>query len=92
VRAVRRVDQLCRNADAAAGTPDAPLQHRRHAEHAGDLADVLFLAAERERRRARDDLQAVHLRQQVDHVLRESVAEVLLIFVGTEIGERQDSD
>ena len=89
---VGRGDELRRDADAVAGLSDAAFENVRHTKGRGDLANVLMLALERERRGARDHLQARDLRQEVDDFLGQAVAEVLVLLVAAHVLERQDRD
>src|SRR5687768_13879210 len=53
VVAVRRVDELCRDAERAPGLANAPLDDCRDAKPSSDLAHVGWLVLERECRRSR---------------------------------------
>ena len=86
------MNELRRHTDAAAGAAHAALEHVRHAERAGNPADVLVLPFERERRRARDHLEAGHLRERVDDLFRETVAEILVVGIPAHVGEREHGD
>ena len=89
---VRRVDQLRRDANAIARSPHAPLEDRSNAKSLPDLRDVLFLSAKGKRRRARRDLEAGHVRQRVDDLLGQSVAEILIVWIPAHVRERQHRD
>ena len=56
------------------------------------LANILVLPLERERRRARDHLQSLDLREGVDDLFSETVAEVFVLPVCAQIGKRQHGD
>ena len=73
-------------------TTDAPFENRPDAERLGNPADVLFLAPEGKGGRARGDLEAGDVGQQVDDLLGQSVAEVLVIRVAAHVGEREHGD
>src|SRR4029450_9649346 len=75
VGTVGGVNKLRRDTDAATGAANAALQHVRHSEDVGDLANVLALPLERECGRTGNHLEAVHLRQSDDDLFRETVAE-----------------
>ena len=92
VIAVLGVDELRRHAYAASRAADAAFENVRDAERFRDPADVLFLAAKGEGGRARGDLEAGDVRQQVDDLLGQSVAEVLVVRVAAHVGERQHGD
>ena len=79
VAAVGGVDQLRRDPDPIAGLAHAAFEHVRDAERLRDPPDVDVLALERERGGARDHLQVGHLRQRVDDLFRQPVAEVILL-------------
>ena len=69
-----------------------PFENRPDAERLGNPADVLFLAAEGKRGGARGDLEAGDVGQQVDDLLGQSVAEVLVVRVAAHVGEREHGD
>ena len=92
VISVAHVHELRGHANAAAGSPDAALEHGADVERAPDLAHVHVLALEREGRRARDDPQVLHVRERVDEFLRHAVAEVLLIVGRAHVDKRQHRD
>ena len=79
VAAVRHVDELNGDADAVAGFADAALQHLAHVEQASDLSDVPRRVLELKAGRPGDDSKLRDLRQAVDELLRQSVAEVLVV-------------
>jgi hypothetical protein len=70
----------CRHAYAASGSADAAFENVRDAECFRDPTDVLFLAAEGERGRARGNLEAGDMCQEVDDLLGQSVAEVFIVW------------
>ncbi len=86
------MNKLRRDTDAATGAANAALEHVRHSEDVGDLANVLALPLERECGRTGNHLEAVHLRQSDDDLFRETVAEVLVVGVSAQIGKRQHRD
>src|SRR5579872_486332 len=92
MRAIGGVDQLCRDANAISGTAHAAFQNRADTECFGNTANVLLFATEGEGGGAGDHFQAGNLRQQVDDLFRESVAEVVLLLVAAHIGEGQHGD
>src|SRR3546814_18438640 len=67
-------------------------QDRAHAELAGGGGDVDLLALEVERRRARGHLELRQLGQQVEDLLGDAVAEVLVLGVAAHVDERQHGD
>jgi hypothetical protein len=67
-------NQLRRDPDPIACPPHAPFQDVRHVQRLGNPADILLLAAKRERGRSRDHLQPTDTREQVDDLFRADVA------------------
>ena len=92
VVAVRGVDQLGRDANSVPGAPHAAFEHRAHVQRPGDGPDVLGVAAKRERGGPRRDLQILNPGERVDDLLGESIAEVFILRVGAQVGERQHCD
>jgi hypothetical protein len=90
--AVFGADELRGDADARAGPAYAPFQHVRDAQRFGNPTDVLFFAAESERRSTRDHLQPGNLRQQVNDFFRQTVAEIFLLLVRAHVSEGQNGD
>ena len=86
------VNELRGDADAGARSPHAALEDAAHTEGLSDRADILLLAPERERRCAGDDLEARNVRQHVDDLLGQAVAEVLVLLVSAQVGKRQDGN
>ena len=84
---VRRIDELSRDAYAAARSAHATLKDRTHIERFGDLSDVLLLSPKSKRGRASSDLQARNVRQGVDNLFGKTVAEVFVLLVRTHVGE-----
>jgi hypothetical protein len=85
-------DQLRGDADAAPGPPHAAFQDRRHSQSFGNLANVQLFTAKRKRRRPSNHLQPRNLRQSVDDLLGQPVAEIFLLLVAAHVGERQNRD
>ena len=69
-----------------------PFQHLGGAEQRADGAHVLRLALEREHRRARRDPQPFDLRQRVDQLVGDAVAQILVFGVGARVDERKHGD
>ena len=92
VIAVRDAHELGGDAEAGPGAADAPFQHRSHPELGADSAHVLVLPFEGESRGARGDAERLDLRQRVDDLLRDAVAEVLVLRVGAHVPEREHRD
>jgi hypothetical protein len=90
--AIGGVDELRRDADAASRAPDASLEHHGDAERVGDPANVVCLTAKRKRRRAGDHFQSRHVREEVDDLFGEAVAEVIIVSVGGQIRERENGN
>ena len=85
------VDELDRDAEAVLHLADAALEQCGDAELPFGGGDV-ERATELERRAARSDTQAVHVRQCVDHLLRHALAEILLIVTRAHVRERKNRD
>ena len=92
VEAVIHADQLRGQADAISVGAHASFQHRAHVQQLADLAHVPLLVSERERRGPRGHLQALHLRQQVQDLLRDAVRQVGLVAPGGQVCEWQHRD
>ena len=92
VVAVGHVDQLRADPQAVAGLAHAAFEHGLNVEALADFADVDRRALELERRGPRHHRQALDARQRTDQLLRHAVAEVLLIRVVGEVGEREHGD
>ncbi len=92
VVAVRRLDQLRRDADLVAGLAHAALQDVRDVELLRHFLDVDLLALELEGRGARGNSQIGDLRQQVEQLLRQAVREVFLVLARAHVRERQHRD
>ena len=92
VVAVRRLDQLRRDADLVAGLAHAALQDVRDVELLRHFLDVDLLALELEGRGARGNPQIGELRQQVQQLFRQAVREVFLVLARAHVRERQHRD
>ena len=92
VRAGRGVDQLRVDAHAVAAPAHAAFEHVARVQRLADLAHVARLALVLERRVARDDDKARHLREVGDEVLGHAVGEVRLVGVAAHVVERQHGD
>src|SRR5262245_35550974 len=79
VIAVPRLDELRRDANPVPGLPDRAFDDVRDVQELADLAEVLVLPLERERRRAAGDAQSLNLRKNVEELLGDSIREILLI-------------
>src|SRR3989454_8889357 len=90
--AVGCVYQLRRHAKSVAGLADTALQDGAHVQCLRDFRDVLFLSPKCKRGRARGDLKPRNLGQCIDDLLRQAIAEILLFFVITHVGKRQNSN
>lgn len=90
--AVVSVDELSIDAETVAGLTDTPFQHGPDFQFLTNLSEIVALLSELERRRPRHYPQPVQLRQSIDQLFGEAVAEVLLLRVGAHVRERQDGD
>ena len=86
------LDQLHRDAQVIVRLAHAAFEQCPDAERPPDLAHVRTRAAELEGGRSRRDAQAVDLRQRVDQLLGQPLAEVVLIAARAHVGERQHRD
>ena len=92
VAAVVSGDQLAGDADAVAGLADTAFEDVRHTESLGDLANVGVLALEGEGGGTGDDAQIGDVRQHVDDLFGQAVAEVFLLLVAAHVGEGEHGD
>jgi hypothetical protein len=83
------VDQLRRDAHAAARAQDRTLHHGIHAELSGDLGHRFRGARVLHHRRPRDHAQGSDLRQVGDHGIGHAVHEIVLLGLSGEILERK---
>src|SRR5438067_462512 len=84
------INELRGDANAAPRSPHAAFENAAHTECPGDRANILILSPESKRRRAGDDLEAANMRQHVDDLLGQAVAEVLVLLVRAQVGEWED--
>src|SRR5690348_2449212 len=82
-------DQLSGHANTAASLAYAALQNVGDTKYPCDVAHVLLLSLESERRRSGNHTQSGHLRERVDNLFRQPVPEGFVLSLSTEIGERQ---
>ena len=92
VRARFRVDKLRVDPDAVGAALHAPFHHVVHTEFAADHAGVHWLALEGEGGVARDDEGARNARQVGCEAFGDTIDEVVLLAVATEVDEGQDND
>src|SRR5437899_2664053 len=76
-------------ASAVGGPAHAPAEHGRHLQRLTDLPHVLVLPLECERRRPGHDLELGQLRERVDELFADAVAQVFLLWGATHVHERQ---
>jgi hypothetical protein len=81
-----------RDAEATAAPPNAALQDVARVKLPADLPDIDRLALVLEGRIARDDNELGEPRQLGCDVLGHAIAEIVLLRVAAEIGERQHRD
>src|SRR5204863_1741149 len=84
-----RVDQLDRNAEAVAGLAYAAVEERPDAELLSHCAAIDPWPAETKRRGARRGPQSFDTAQRVNNLFGNAIAEVGLVRLGAQIGERQ---
>jgi hypothetical protein len=92
MRPTGRVDQLRSDADAVAGFAHRAFQNIADAQFATDLLYVDGLALVGKARIAGDDEEPADAGEGGDDFLDHAVGEILLLGVGTHIGERQHRD
>ena len=86
------INQLRHDAHLAGSVADASFQHVANTELPANLADVHVLVFERKGGGACDHEKAVNVRERVDDLLGDAVAEILLILRLAKIEKRQDRD
>jgi len=89
---VAGADQLGGDACTLALAAHAAFEHGGHAQRLADLAQVLVLALELERRGATHHLQAIDARQRVQDLLGQAIGEELVFRVGRHVDEGQHRD
>src|SRR5207249_9736569 len=91
-RSIGHLDELRRDSDVVARRANTPFENVPDIEPAADLLKCDILFPEEERGRATGDLQTGDLGQDIDDLLGEAVAEVLILLVRAHVGERQYGD
>src|ERR1700745_3669967 len=81
--------RLGSNPQLFAGLPDASFDNDIRIETPAHFADVYGRSLELERRRSRYHLQSWNVREQIDDFFADPVAEVVLLWIGTNVHERQ---
>ena len=92
VVAIVSLDQLGGDAHPVASLAHAAFQHMRDPELRGDVRDIPGVALEVERRGAAGHVQAPHLGELVEQLLRNAVGKILLVLFRTHVDEGQHSD
>ena len=90
--AVRRADQVRRDAKALARLPHAAFQDGRDAQSLADFRAAEVSQPAVEGRRSADDPQSVDAGQRVDEFFRHPVAEEVLFRIRAQVGEGPDRD
>lgn len=75
-----------------AGTPDTALKHVADVQLAGHRSQVRVRALEAHRGRPGDHAQRANARQLSNHLVGQTIAEVLLLRIGAQVRKRQDGD
>ena len=88
----RRVDQLCRHAQALPRLLHAAFEQVARVEHATDRPRITGLFLQRKRRRARSDLQFPQIRQLVQDRLGNAEGEHVSVLGLADACERQNGD
>jgi hypothetical protein len=92
VEAVFHGDQLHGDTQPVARFADAALEHVNHAEAGPHLTHIGQSALEMKAGGARSHLQPLHLGEVGDQLLRDPIAEILLISLRAEVDEGQHGD
>ena len=87
-----RIDQLRHDSHTSARLAYAAFQQMAYIQPPGDVSDLDRFALERERRGSSGDVKALDLREGIDDLFRDAVAEVLIVGVRAHAGEWQDGD
>src|ERR1700730_17001824 len=85
-------DQLRGDPNAIARPAHTALENIRYIHGLGDTPDIFVFALERKSRRPGDHFQPGNTGKQVDNLLSQTVAEVLVLLVRAQIGKRENSD
>ena len=86
------IDELRGDSQPVARLADAAFEHRADVQAPPDLPHVEGLALERKRGGSRHHAQILDVRQAVDQLLGDTVAEIFLILPSAHVHERQDRD
>src|ERR1700751_3135418 len=81
--------RLGSNPQLFAGLPDASFDNDIRIETPAHFADVYGRSLELERRRSRYHLQSWNVREQIDDFFADPVTEVVLLWIGANVHERQ---
>jgi hypothetical protein len=73
VRTVGGMNQLTRDAESVTGAPHTAFEHMCDSQSMRDSANILLLATEGERGRARDHFEPGNVRQEIDDLLSQPV-------------------
>jgi len=84
--------QLSRDPQAVARPSHGAFQHPGRAEQRANGANVLRLSLEREHGRARSHAQPFHAGEGGDQLVRDAVAEILVLRLGARVDEREHRD
>src|SRR5665213_3080990 len=87
MKSVGRSYELRGNPYSVAAFANASFKNVFHAQLARDLRDLRVLAFKGERRSPGRHFESRNLRQGVDDLFRQTVAEVILLFVAAHVGE-----
>src|SRR5207249_10857159 len=92
MKAIGHLDELRRDSDVVARRANTPFENVPDIEIAADLLKCDILFPEEERGRATGDLQTGDLAQDIDDLLGEAVAEVLILLVRAHVGDGKYCD
>jgi len=92
MRASGGIDELSRDAHSVCRFAHAPFQHVAHSKLASDLLHVNGAPLVGEARVACDHEQLSEMRQRGNDLLHYSISEIVLLWIGAQIGEGENSD
>jgi hypothetical protein len=74
------------------GFSNAAFENRLDAQHGGDLPHILSLILERERRGSRRHAEILTIRQCIEDLLRDPIAEVFVVWIAAHVHEWKHRD
>src|SRR5688572_20354260 len=92
MESVRNIDELRRYAHSVFAMPHATFQDVRYLKLPADVANVGVLILKRKSGRPGHHEQAANLRERIDDLLGDPIAEIFLILGRTYVDKRQNDD